>query len=302
MPLISEYYNIDRPVPFADVDVHDDNRLFLDPHMVRLRPEPAPFGRNAVLCLDSFLNEIVLCVRDGSSQAAARGERILQQFREPPETRLGMCASGSRGHGGAAIIGKSIWDALSGDLKAFVRVGVLRHLEELPLFVNGVDRDITSDLTTRIIFEPLARFTESMLLRFPELTMGTGQVAAVTRIVWDPRTLAWREATMTLPEVEGHPLLLIPKSWIRTSLLMSASRFYSVSVLDYAQTEQTILHSDGRVSRPSKKSLQRQPGLEMTRRTNRRVTLRALEHSAEDLVRAFTNFVDERLDTESSAA
>ena len=52
------------------------------------------------------------------------------------------------GHDRAHEVGTWIWDSLTTDVEALVRVGVLRHLEYLPLFVQGVDRDITSDITT----------------------------------------------------------------------------------------------------------------------------------------------------------
>ncbi len=302
MPLITEYYGIDRPVPFADVDVFDDNRLFVDPHMVRLRPGPEPFGHNAVWCLDSFLSEVVRCVLDGSTGAAEHGEQLLQQFREPPETRLGMCAAGAQGHGGAAMIGTAIWEALVGELEALLRVGVLRHLEELPLFVNGVDRDITSDLTTRIIFETLGRFTESMIATYPELASDDYPTITVTRTAWDRHESRWHEVSLTLPQVASKPLLLVPKGWVRASLLMSADRFYGVSVLGYAQAEQAVVQRDGRVIRPTKRSLKAQPGLQAVRPTNRQVTLRAVHQSAENLIETFTHYVDDRVGPDVEAA
>ncbi|NKT56398.1 hypothetical protein GS896_27955 [Rhodococcus hoagii] len=45
------------------------------------------------------------------------------------------------------------------------------------------------------------------------------------------------DKSFELPVVDGKPLLLVPSSWARPSLLMSATRYYETKVLDYAQLE-----------------------------------------------------------------
>lgn len=97
-----------------------------------------------------------------------------------------MSATGFRGHGGAEVVGSWIWEALNNDVEALVRVGVLKQIEDLPLFVGGVDRDITSDITTRIIFEPLGRFTEHMLNTYPQFTSAEHKVEPYRRQVLEP--------------------------------------------------------------------------------------------------------------------
>lgn len=93
-----------------------------------------------------------------SSNLAQRTKALgmLQRFNEASETRLGMAEVGFRGHGAAEDIGERIWTALTTDLDALLEVGILKRLEHLPLFVEGVGKDLTSDVTTRIIFDSLA--------------------------------------------------------------------------------------------------------------------------------------------------
>lgn len=114
-----------------------------------------------------------------------------------------MAEEGFSGHGGASVVGSWIWETLNNDVEALVRVGVLRQIEDLPLFVNGVDRDITSDVTTRIMFGPLARFTESMVAAYPEFSTGAHEVGAFKRQVWNPTALEWDEEIFTLPAPTG---------------------------------------------------------------------------------------------------
>lgn len=295
MPSVSEYYNITTPVPFADVDVSSDNYLFHDPHAVRLTGSPQPYADQALQCVDTFLDEILRCVISNDPALFRRGEALLQRFKEPWETRLGMSAAGFHGHGGAQDVGTWIWDALTGDLETLVRVGVLKHLEHLPLFVDGVDRDITSDVTTRIMFAPLARFTESMISRYPEFTTNGHHVRKVTCQVWDPATLTWSEEEFTLPIADGKPLLLIPAAWTRRTLLMSATRFYEKSVLDWAQLKHAVLGSDDKLIKTPKDQLMKQTGLGRGRSTNTRLTLEALAKD-ENLLTYFKEFVASKFD------
>lgn len=290
MPFITKYYGIAGPVPFADVNVSSDNWLFLDPHAVRLTGSPEPFSSEAIHSVDTFLSEIVRCVVSGDPTLHRRGEALLQRFKEPWETRLGMSSTGFFGHGGADDVGTWIWNALVTDLMALVRVGVLEHLEELPMFVEGVDRDITSDVTTRIMFAPLARFTESMVKKYPEFETNGHEVRKVKCQVWDPTALEWDEDEFTLPVADGKVLLLVPTAWTRRTLLMSATRFYEKAVLDFAQLEQAVVGSDGKLLKTPKDELMRQEGLGRGRNTNIRLTLRAFTKD-ENLIAYFKAFV-----------
>lgn len=304
MPTITEYYQITGPVPFANVDVSTDNLLFLDPHAVRLGAAPEPFASEAVRCMDTFLTEVVRCIISGTAPDARRGEGLLQHFNEPWETRLGMSSSGYHGHGGADDIGSAIWRSLNSDLLALVQVGVLKHLEELPMFVTGIDRDITSDLTTRLLFEPLGRFTEAILRAYPQFKSGSHVTRNVTRQVWNPDRCDWDEAAFELPVADGRPLLLVPNHWARRNLLMSATRFYQKAVLDFAQIEGAVLGSDGKLVTTPKDVLEKQPGLGRGRSTNVRLTLQALDRD-QNLIAYFKSFVASKFDRpgdESKAA
>jgi len=289
MPLITEYYKIKGPVPFVDVETSTDNDLYLDPRAVRRATGPQPYVKDALHCADTFLGVIVTSVINGDPD----GEEVLQRFKEPWETRLGMAEKGFAGHGGAEDIGSRIWGTMTGDVEALVRIGVLHQLEDLALFVRGVDKDITSDVTTRIMYGPLADFTAEMVARFPEFTANGEHVETFRKQVWNPVTSDWELRDVTLPVVNGKELLLVPKNWVRKNLLMSAGRFYDTTVLSFAQLEQAAVASNGKVLKPRKEDLKKQQGLSRGRGTIIRVTKRAIE-SAEDLVREFKKFVDSK--------
>lgn len=295
---VTEYYNIPKPVPFLDVDVFDDKPMFVDPRAIRLSKDPQPFASDAVTCLESFFHEIAACALSTRSADRRRGLELLQRFEEPWETRLGLAASGIQGHGGAGDVGQWIWDAFTTDARMFVDVGILTQVEDIPLFVEGVAADITSDLTTRIVFKPLADFTAHVLSQYPQFTAAGHRVETVPRQVWDCQANAWTEVDMDLPVVQDRqgrekPLLLIPQHWARGTLLMSSGRFYETSVLGYAQAEQTVYTEAGKALKPRKEDLAEQEALARGRETIMEVVLRA-HQKGENLVKVFKSFVDKR--------
>ncbi|MBT1605308.1 hypothetical protein [Curtobacterium flaccumfaciens] len=290
MRRISDFYGITGSLPFVDVDLDDDNRLYVDPHAIRLMALPSPFAPDAVSCLDTFFDAVTSRIILWTPSALKEGEALLQKFSEPRETRLGMAAAGFRGHGGALKVGTDIWNALIGDVRALIRVGVMKQVEDIPLFVEGVDNDITSDLTTRIIFGPLAAFTADMIVRYPQFRTGGDGVKTFERQVWDPSSKAWTTAEVELPVVDGEPLLLVPVGWARPRILMSARRFWSTTILSYAQLGTMVVLNGKEVPTP-KDVLKKQKGFGPGRRTNIRITKQAIE-STEDLVKAFKKFVD----------
>lgn len=293
MASITTHYGITGSVPFEDVDVACDNRIFVDPHAIRLSKGPVPFVTDAVAALDTFFDTVSHDAMSNNTTDHDHGLDLLQHFREPWETRMGMSDSGFSGRGGADDVGTWIWKALRTDLAALLQVGVLKHLEDLPLFVEGVDRDITSDITTRITFAPLADFTESMVNAYPQFTAHHHTTRSVERQVWSSTAKRWELKYVELPVVDGKPLLLVPKGWARSWLLMSAGRYYETQVLSFAQIEQAGV-VDGKLVKTPKDRLREQPGLARGRETNKVVTLRA-EDGGQDILEQFRDFVKQRL-------
>lgn len=301
MALVTQHYDITRPVPFLDLNVEVDNRLFLDPYAIRSRGEPQPFASDAVTCLNTFFSQVLAHLTAPRGTPAWRaGERLLQRFSEPRETRLGMARRSVDGHGAAGVLGTAIWTSLTTDLEALVELAVLKRLEQLPLFVSGIDKDITSDITTRIVFGPLADFTAAVVADYPEFRVGGHQITSVTRQVWDTQARLWTTRTLELPVAAGRPLILVPKGWARSGLLMSARRYYDTAVLSYAQQERAVLR-DGRLLTTPKDRLRRDSSLSRGRDTNLRVTVRAAR-AEHDLVADFTHFVDDRLNNAQTGA
>lgn len=257
---VTQYYGITGSVPFLDVDVDDDNRRFVDPFKIRMGLGPTTFANAAMACMSSFFDEITSTVVSGNAAARARGLDLLQHFEEPRETRLGMSKRGCDGHGGADGVGQDIWDTLDGDAAVLVRIGVLHQIEDIALFVPGVDKDITSDVTTRVIFGPLVDFTNDCMANFPQLAGGTGPVQ-VRRQVWDPVALRWVQQMGTLPTVDDKPLVLVPEEWTSRNLLLNATRLYETELLSWVQLQRAVPDSRGKLLKTPKHRLREDPRL-----------------------------------------
>lgn len=295
LPRITQFYGItDGSVPFFDADVTTDNRWFVDPYAIRIAREPEPFVTAANACTSSFFDTLAGCIAAPTgSKSHADGLTMLQRFTEPRETRLGMAAFGFNGHGGAQLVGAGIWEALNTDAEALVEVAVLGRLEHIPLFVEGVDKDITSDLTTRVIYKPLADFTAAMIDQYPQFKAPGREVVPVSRQVWDAVGAKWANQIVELPAVNGKPLLLVPAGWVRQHLLMSATRFYETTALSYAQLQRAVTLK-GKLVKTPKAELKRSQELSRGRATNLRLARQA-QLDGTNLVAEFTRFVNERL-------
>ncbi|WP_315503276.1 hypothetical protein [Actinomyces radicidentis] len=282
MTALTDHYRLSGPVPFVDVDTHDDTRLFLDPAKLRLTG-PSDVQASAIRCLDSFLAAVTHAViaRDPA------GSALLKRFHEPSETHLGMSRAGARGKGTADEMGQRLWSLMTTDLDALFRIGVIRRLEDLPAHMSGIADDLTSDIATRIIFAPLADFTTQMIAAYPELGATT---STVERLVWDPSGAAWRQQSMTLPTADGQPLLLVPHDWVRSTLMSSTRRYHWNAVLSYAQELQATVSDDGKIIKPRKQALKKLAPYALSTETNRRVTLEAHD-AGRDLMTEFRAYI-----------
>jgi len=141
---ISEHYELDRTQPSLDfVDVHttDDIPVFLDPTFVRALPDA--WSEECTCALTTFFGQVLHAVQVSD---ITRLRQLMTPLREPNETHLGLSAGRSRGHGLGLGMGTDLADSLTNSLAT--RSGLLKDLEDTALMVDGIGRDIISDITT----------------------------------------------------------------------------------------------------------------------------------------------------------
>ena len=251
-------------LPFLDVDLDKDNLLFIDPRAIRIASlrgdfNSSEYAKNAVKSMDSFFDIITKAVlkQDETGEVDLHAQDLLKKFKEPNETRLGMSTKSPKGIGGGEVVGKNIWDVLSKDLLALVKIGLLKQVEELSVFVPKVGKDITSDLTTRLIFEVLVKFTQDMMKRYTKLK-SLGKESENLR-AWSANLNKWVENKFYLPHYKDEPFLLVPLEWVRPNLVISREKYFQNGCLTYIQDKQATIGPDGKRYAPTKKDLREKP-------------------------------------------
>lgn len=293
---VTDVLSLSKPVPFVDVDVDKDSRLFLDPSAIRVaRRGGDRYAVRADAQLVEFFTEIIACARATNSADQVRGLRLLQAMHEPNETRLGYSTVGSRGHAFADEMGSRLWDEIlanrtlkSGSGTSLnVYQALLSRLEHLPLFIDGVDRDMISDMATRIVFDVLQDFTMDMIRKYPSIG---SHMTKRDYPVWDGTRGDLIDSNLALPSVDGKPLLLVPRNWVYWRTAMAARPFYNRYATQVLQDEQTTYGSDGRAIKPSKDSIKKQN--KAVKETNAREAAKYFEQRGRNLVEEYEQEID----------
>lgn len=281
---VTQLFAIQGPVPFVDVDVDNDNRLFLDPSAIRNATDS--LGRRAHHQLMSFFTEVLRCRASTSPVDHAKGRSLLQQLHEPSETRLGMAATGVAGHGFGDELGDRLWDELAANRAC--QAAAMTRLEDLRLFVDGVGNDLISDLTTRVVFDVLVDFTQQMTSAYPALAQ---HVTSEVVDTWDSTSQSWTPTSITLPLVSGRQLLLVPKGWVYWRALMDPFVFYNRFGTETVQQERSTYDQQGRRVGPSKAALKTE--FKHVRGLNNQQAALYRQRDDRDLVAEYRHWVDE---------
>lgn len=244
---VTDFFRISGDVQFLDVDVINDSPLFVQP--TAIRTSGTALARAAQSRIDSFSGEVLRLRVAAPDLDRARGRRILKTgLNEPHFTRLGFAAQGSYGHGFGPGKGDELWAALGTGL---VQEGLIAGLEHLPLFLRGVERDLVSDMTTRLCLPELVSFTNEMRELHPALS---ATLCVVRTQVWDPAEACWSRAEMEIPVAAGKPLLLVPRDWTAHRLIVNHDQFYNRITTTAVQNE-TAVYLDGRWRHDSKAAI-----------------------------------------------
>jgi hypothetical protein len=294
MSSISEHFGLgvnQASLDFLNVDVDRDNRLYVDPSMIRAAARRGdPLAVSAYARLERFFDAVLLSVRRLQPESVA--QLALREFHEPAETRLGMSRRGFRGSGSSTGLGDDIWHAIDGNPLCTIEVGIFTRVEQIPLFVRNIDKDRVSDLTTRVVFPELLTFTANQMDLHPLLRAG-----AVRH-----KVKSWHEGLSTWAHVEGEvphprsgePLVLVPKAWVARSLRMTRSGFLRHGPAAYHQQREATVDARGKVRVPTKRSILARSSMRDATDANRRDALAAWRDLSANLIAAYEARVDSR--------
>ncbi|GGZ86034.1 hypothetical protein ACFOOM_16345 [Streptomyces echinoruber] len=227
---VSEYYNLNRgqgALDFVDVDTVMDVPVYIDPSTIRHLSDD--WGKECIHMLTTFFDSVLDAVRHGDK---ARADYLLGNLGEPNETHLGISKGKSAGRGFGKWMREEFASKLAQSQAA--KTGLIEDLEDTAFFIDKVDKDIISDVTTNIIRGPLITYTRQMAT-----AVGIPLEEGVdSGPVWNAQTLEWENGLTQLPIADGEKLLLVPKVIVRRDLHLSRSEYYRNHLVPTLQAEE----------------------------------------------------------------
>jgi len=217
---------------FVDIDTDKDLRVFLDPHFLANRSDP--WSIDASRTIRSFFRHFLTLLRSGKE---AEARELFSHLNEPNETCLGMSKGRPKGRG----IGDEFADRLFESLKGSnaVASGLVKDLEDSQIFIRGIGKDLTSDMTTNIIRGHLLSYTEAQCKLWGiDLTSGVA-----SGWIWDRNQLAWTSGYVPRLVVGQQPLLLVPKAVVSYVKQYSGKKYHQHFILPYLQHEHLRMNS-----------------------------------------------------------
>ncbi|WP_344312264.1 hypothetical protein [Fodinicola feengrottensis] len=199
---------------FVDVHVDADVPVFIEPTALRI--QTGNWHDECIALLQSFFAEVLDAVSTGDTN---RIVRLLERLSEPNETHLGLSRGQSRGRGLGGAGAEKIATALARSQAA--KSGLLHDLEDTTLFIEGIGRDIVSDITTNVLRGALIGYTQRCA-EYYEIPMEEQYSGPI----WNPDALNWQEGQVALPRANDDKLLLVPKSIVRTDSIFGTTGYY----------------------------------------------------------------------------
>ena len=223
----TEYYEITKKqeeVPFLDIYVNADRCMFLDPaKLLRFDDDMSNNMQNKVT---EYFSRLLEYIKEGRK---TEGLKLLDCLGEPKEIHLGYAVNGFYGKAVGKIKSQYIYERLS--QSRAVQSGMLKDLEESALFVEGIDKDIISDMTAMICKDELIKFTQEQCYFF-NIPMKEQKIGKI----WMGND-QWLSVTTKLPIYNENPIILIPKRYVSRIMTLNSRDFYRNEVLTSVQDD-----------------------------------------------------------------
>ncbi|MCA2438576.1 MULTISPECIES: hypothetical protein [Vibrio] len=226
---ISEIFNLGTTqfeVDFVDIDIDTDTPLFVDPFFLGTRPDF--LSTEASRTLRSFFQTFVSLVRTGSE---AQARSLFNNLHEPNETCLGLSRGRPRGNAIGEVDGDKLFQSIV--QSDAVKTGIVEDLEDFRLFIDGIDKDKISDMTTNIIRRHLIEYTQAQCRLWGIPLQDNVQ----SGICWDASTRSWINFYTEMLVIEGRKILLTPKNIVSYAKKYTPQKYFNHFVLEYLQRE-----------------------------------------------------------------
>ncbi|BCP51742.1 hypothetical protein K32_03590 [Kaistia sp. 32K] len=228
VPRFSDFFGLglsQAQLDFVDVSNEYDTPVYVDPYAIEVQDDE--WAGTASDYIRIFFNEVLEALTSGDKE---RARNLMANLREPAETFLGVSNMEPKGRGVGSHQANQLINAILGS-KAF-STKLLTDLSEMALYVEGIDRDKISDLTTNVIRELLVDYTQSQCELYDIETRPYNGPP-----LWDASRRNWRSKHVNLPYIENDAVILVPKYIVRRKLSLNSQDFYNKQITDFLVSE-----------------------------------------------------------------
>jgi hypothetical protein len=251
MAKISQIYNkigkTQHELDFVDIDINKDFPVYLNPFVFSSRSDP--FSIDASRTVRSFFQHNLSLINNGYIKEARSNFSYLN---EPNETCLGMSIKKPKGKGIGEMNADDLFNSILNS-KA-LKTGLVDHLEDTAIFIDGIGRDKVSDMTTNIIRLNLIKYTQNQcnLLGIP-LTKDVP-----SGFFWDQTSKKWDQIFTDMLIVNEKLVLLVPKGVVSYVKEFNHNKYFQHHALDFLQDDhlkrntnlvQTVYDKNGKIKR-----------------------------------------------------
>lgn len=232
---ISEIFKLNATqfeLDFVDIEIEEDTPLFLDPFYLGVRTDR--WSISAMRTLRSFFQTFVTLITQNNQDKA---RHLFDHLHEPNETCLGLSRGAPRGNAIGVVDSDKLFKSIIKS-KA-VKSGVVEDLEDFRLFIEGIDKDKVSDMTTNIIRRHLISYTQSQC-RLWGIPLQSGVASGD---YWDEVHGRWESYHTDMLVIEGRKILLTPKSAVSFAKKYTPKKYYSKFILEFLQHEHLRMNS-----------------------------------------------------------
>lgn len=209
---------------FYDYEIERDTYKFLDPYYIAMKEDA--FLAECNEYIETFFNRFLYLLRYNERAAYD----LFSHLGEVNEICLGMSMGKPAGRGIGQMNTQSIFESIKSS-EAFQN-GVARGLEDVRVFVEGVDKDKISDMVANIIKYPLMKYTEDQCALFdiPLMNIESGYY-------WNKDKAQWERGHHKMLVLDGRKYLLFPKNLVSDAKYYSKDEYLRMYVLTYLQRD-----------------------------------------------------------------
>ena len=199
-----------RNIDFVDIRTDSDTELFIDPCLIELGLDSRSRYANRLIC--DFADTLFAEMRSQHWE----NTRLLDDGHEVNAIKLGY-GNGRNGKGKTA---DGLSDCFYGLQQLANGIPSISQIQDLSVLVQDFAEDSMSDLLANLLHRVLCNFTQEQMGKYGVAADCSQEVRS-----WDPIHHRWIITQEPCWLCEGHPILLVPKQWVRPNFLFNAHQY-----------------------------------------------------------------------------